>query len=183
MPNHLCTAGDDGVLARDGLRWEDGLTSPRKEPTVPAVSIRPLIGAAEYPALVAIWRGAVDATHDFLAEADRDEIEARLQSDYFPAVVLSVAERDGRPVGFSGMLDGTLEMLFVDAPQRGGGVGTALLAHAITEHGVTKVDVNEPNASAAGFYVHRGFEVVGRSETDEAGRPYPLLHLRLGRQS
>lgn len=155
----------------------------REEPTMSALSIRPSIGAAEYPALVAIWRGAVDATHDFLAEADRDEIEARLQSDYFPAVVLSVAERDGRPVGFSGVLDGTLEMLFVDATQRDGGIGTALLTHVIREHGVTKVDVNEQNVSAAGFYAHRGFEVVGRSETDEAGRPYPLLHLRLCRLS
>lgn len=126
-----------------------------------------------------IWRSAVDATHDFLAESDRDEIEGKLQSDYFPAVHLSVAELDGRAVGFSGVLDGSLEMLFVDATQRGGGIGTTLLIHAIEEHGVTKVDVNEQNVSAAGFYAHRGFEVVGRSETDEAGRPYPLLRLRL----
>lgn len=151
----------------------------RKEPVMPEVSVRPTIGAAEYPALTAIWRSAVDATHDFLAEADRDEIEARLQSDYFPAVVLSVAELGGRPVGFAGVLDESLEMLFVDATQRGGGVGTALLAHAIREHGIMTVDVNEQNTSAAGFYARRGFEVVGRSATDDAGRPYPLLHLRL----
>jgi putative acetyltransferase len=157
--------------------------SPRKGSTVPVLSIRPSVGAAEYPALAAIWRGAVDATHDFLAQADRDEIDARLQSDYFPAVVLSVAERDGRPVGFSGVLDGSLEMLFVDATQRDGGIGTALLDHAIGEHGVTRVDVNEQNDLAAGFYARRGFEVVGRSETDGAGRPYPLLHLRLRRPS
>jgi len=146
---------------------------------MPALTIRPSTGPAEYPALVAIWRGAVDATHDFLAAADRDEIEAALPSDYLPAVALSVAERDGRPVGFSGVLDGTLEMLFVDATQHGGGIGTALLTHAIREGGVTRVDVNEQNVAAAGFYVHHGFEVVGRSETDEAGRPYPLLHMRL----
>lgn len=144
-----------------------------------ALSIRPSIGAEEYPALVAIWRSAVDETHGFLADAHRDEIESHLQSDYFPAVTLSVADFDGRPVGFSGVLDGNLEMLFVDAAQRGGGIGTALLSHAITEHGVTAVDVNEQNDSAAGFYAHRGFEVVSRSETDEAGRPYPLLHLKL----
>ena len=54
-----------------------------------------MIGAAEYPVLAAIWRGTVDAAHDFLAGADRDEIEAMLESDYFPAVVLSVAEREG----------------------------------------------------------------------------------------
>lgn len=163
--------------------WHDGLMSSREKPTMPALSLRPSIGAAEYPALVAIWRSAVDATHDFLADAHRDEIESHLQSDYFPAVAISVAEIDGQPVGFSGVLDGNLEMLFVDATQRGGGIGTALLSHAITEHGVTKVDVNEQNVSAAGFYAHRGFEVVGRSETDEAGRPYPLLHLRLNRPS
>ncbi|MGB4134948.1 MAG: GNAT family N-acetyltransferase, partial [Microbacterium sp.] len=87
----------------------------------------------------------MDATHDFLADTDREEIEARLQTDYFPGVVLSVAERDGRPVGFSGVLDGTLEMLFVDATHRDGGIGTALLTHAVTEQGVTKVDVNEQN--------------------------------------
>lgn len=155
--------------------------SSQEEPATPPLNIRPSTGPAEYPALAAIWRGAVDATHDFLAEADRDEIEAKLPSDYLPAVVLSVAERDGRPVGFSGVLDETLEMLFVDASQRDGGIGTALLTHAIREHGVAKADVNEQNVSAAGFYAHRGFEVVGRSETDEAGRPYPLLHLRLSR--
>lgn len=133
--------------------------------------------------LVAIWRSSVDASHDFLEDADRAEIESHLESDYFPAVVLSVAERDGRPVGFAGVLDGNLEMLFVEAAERGTGVGTALLDHAITELGVTMVDVNEQNTAAAGFYAHRGFEVVGRNETDEAGRPYPLLHMRLADRS
>ncbi|WP_052460814.1 acetyltransferase [Microbacterium gorillae] len=144
-----------------------------------ALRIRPVIGAEDHPALVAIWRNAVDATHDFLAEADRDEIESRLGSDYFPAVHLFVAERDGHPVGFSGVLDGTLEMLFVDASARGSGVGTVLLTHAIEHQGVTTVDVNEQNVAAAGFYAHRGFAVIGRSATDDEGRAYPMLHLRL----
>lgn len=159
----------------------DGMMSPENEPTLPALNLRPTTGPAEYPALAAIWRSAVDATHHFLAEAHRDEIEAHLQADYFPAVTLTVAELDGQPGGFSGVLDGNLEMLFVDAAQRGSGIGTALLDNAIAEHGVTKVDVNEQNDSAVGFYMHRGFEVDGRSETDEAGRPYPLLHLKLSK--
>ena len=158
------------------------MSSP--QPSVPpALRIRASSGPEEHPALVAIWRGAVDATHDFLAEADRDDIEAKLQSEYFPAVVLSVAEQDGRPVGFAGTLDGNLEMLFIDASRRGAGIGTALLSYAITEHGVCRVDVNEQNASAAAFYTRRGFEIVGRSDTDEAGRPYPMLHLRLNPRS
>lgn len=147
---------------------------------MPELSIRPSTGIGEYPRLVAIWRSAVDATHGFLSATDRHDIEAHLASDYFPAVALSVAEIDGELVGFAGTLECGLEMLFVDAVQRGRGIGTALLSHAITERCVTRVDVNEQNALAADFYARRGFDVVGRSETDEAGRPFPLLHLRLG---
>ena len=39
--------------------------------------------------------------------------------------------------------------------------------------------MNEQNPRALGFYRRMGFEVVGRSELDELGNPYPLLHLRL----
>lgn len=146
---------------------------------MPALIIRPSTGAADYQALVTIWRSAVDATHDFLTAGDRDEIQAHLASDYFPAVVLSVAELNGKLAGFAGTRDGVLEMLFVDAARRGGGIGTALLIHAIAGHGVSRVDVNEQNAQAIAFYTRRGFTVVGRNNTDGAGRPYPLLHLRL----
>ena len=141
--------------------------------------VRPSRGPVDFAPLVAIWRSAVDATHEFLADADCDEVESRLESDYFPAVSLTVAELNGRPVGFAGVLDGNLEMLFIDAKQRGTGIGTSLLSHAINDHGVRYVDVNEQNRQAVEFYTRRGFQVVRRSETDDAGRPYPLLHLQL----
>lgn len=142
-----------------------------------AVRIRDCVGPAEYPRLVAIWRSAVDATHDFLAEADRAAIESQLADNYFPGVRLTVAEIDGDPVGFAGTAGENLEMLFVHADARGHGVGTALLDHAIAEPQVHLVDVNEQNEQAVGFYVRRGFVVTGRSERDDAGRPYPLLHM------
>ena len=142
------------------------------------ITIRPAT-AADHPTLVRIWRSAVEATHDFLADADRDAIESRLASDYFPAVTLVLAEIEDSPVGFAGALNGNLEMLFVDAAHRGAGIGTLLLDHAIAHHAVSRVDVNEQNTSATAFYDRRGFEVTGRSELDDAGRPYPLLHLRL----
>lgn len=140
-------------------------------------TIRPCHGPAEYPELVAIWRSAVRATHDFLEETDFHRIEGRLASAYFPAVFLIVAERDGRPVGFAGVADGALEMLFVSDTARGHGIGTALLDAATSEHGVTRVDVNEQNAGARRFYLARGFVEVGRSPVDGDGRPYPILHL------
>jgi len=143
------------------------------------LTIRPVQGSSEYPALVEIWRSAVRATHDFLAETDFERIESNLASAYFPAVTLIVAEHEGKPVGFAGSAEGNLEMLFVSNDVRGSGIGSALLAEAIANNGVTKVDVNEQNPGAHGFYASRGFVQVRRSELDGDGRPYPILHLEL----
>lgn len=142
--------------------------------------LRPTRGAEEYPALVEIWRSAVRATHDFLPASDFERIESNLAANYFPAVTLVVAEVDGQPVGFAGVADGGLEMLFVHDAARGRGVGSALLAETVAHLGVTRVDVNEQNPAAHSFYLGRGFREVGRSELDGDGRPFPLLHLELG---
>lgn len=141
--------------------------------------IRPCHGPVEYPQLVEIWRSAVRATHDFLAESDFASIEGKLATAYFPAVTLLVAKRDGQAVGFAGVLEGNLEMLFVTDECRGQGVGSALLAESITRYGVTAVDVNAQNPGATAFYLSQGFTQVGRSDVDGEGKPYPILHLAL----
>ncbi|MUL62989.1 GNAT family N-acetyltransferase [Mycobacterium sp. CBMA 234] len=133
----------------------------------------------DYPRLVEIWRSAIRATHDFLAEPDFWRIESNLASTYFPAVTLTIAERDGQAVGFAGTADGNLEMLFVSDDVRGSGIGSLLLAETIANDDVTKVDVNEQNSGAHGFYLSRGFTQVSRSELDGDGRPYPIIHLAL----
>lgn len=138
---------------------------------------RPATGPEDYPRLVEIWSSAVRATHGFLSPVDRDAIEAELVPSYFPNVTIHVVELDGRAVGFSGVSGTMLEMLFVDASHIGCGIGGLLLNHAIDALGVTRVDVNEQNGQAIDFYLHHGFRVSGRSETDGEGRPYPLLHL------
>ena len=73
--------------------------------------------------------------------------------------------------------EGHLEALFVDASARGLGVGKWLISHALSLHPDLSVDVNEQNHQAVGFYQHMGFQISGRSEQDNQGRPYPLLHL------
>lgn len=145
----------------------------------PELTIRPCRGTQEFPELVDIWQSAVRATHDFLAEPDFVRIRGNLASAYLPAVTLLVAERAGRLVGFAGVHEGSLEMLFVDDSRRGSGVGSALLDEVVASHGVRSVDVNEQNSGALGFYLSKGFKQVGRSELDGDGRPYPLLHLNL----
>ncbi|QAB19111.1 GNAT family N-acetyltransferase [Leucobacter muris] len=143
------------------------------------MNIRAGRGPQEHEALIEIWRSAVRATHDFLDESDFARIESHLASDYFPAVTLTVAEKNGRRVGFAGVRDGALEMLFVSDAVRGEGVGSALLAEVIENQAVSKVDVNEQNSGALGFYLSRGFAQIGRSELDGDGRPYPTIHMAL----
>ncbi|MEZ8351322.1 GNAT family N-acetyltransferase [Vibrio splendidus] len=71
------------------------------------------------------------------------------------------------------------EMLFVLNEVRGQGVGTVLLQHAIKQLAATKVDVNEQNPQAVGFYQHMGFKIESRSPIDDMGKPFPILHMTL----
>ena len=134
--------------------------------------------AEDYDALVDVWRQSVLASHHFLAKADFDEIEANLASAYFPAVELFGAMLGDRIVGFTGLSGDSIEMLFVLPEYQGRGVGSALIDFAIGR-GCRRVDVNEQNDAALRFYQRRGFAAVSRDDTDDAGRPYPIIHCRL----
>ncbi|MFB6720087.1 GNAT family N-acetyltransferase [Kribbella sp. NPDC056345] len=86
---------------------------------------------------------------------------------------------DGYLIGFVGVAEGNVEMLFLDPAYRGQGGGKLLLDHACKEFAATAVDVNEQNPQAVGFYEHYGFTLVGRSERDSTNKPYPILHYTL----
>jgi putative acetyltransferase len=137
------------------------------------------VDPAEHPRVVEVWEASVRATHDFLTE----EVIQFLKPYVGPALPLvelaCVRDRDGRLAGFVGVAEGKLEMLFLAPAVRGRGIGRRLLAHAIRDMAARTVDVNEQNAQAVGFYLRLGAEVVGRSELDGLGLPFPLLHLRL----
>jgi putative acetyltransferase len=85
--------------------------------------------------------------------------------------------------GFMGLSGSKMESLFLAPELQRRGAGRRLVRHAQALHGELTVDVNEQNAAACGFYEACGFVVEGRSELDEQGRPYPLLHLRLAAPS
>ena len=135
-------------------------------------------GKDDYSILVGIWERSVRATHKFLSQAVFNEIKASLEPLYFPNVDLYAVDDNGVLVGFIGLRSDTIEMLFIDSDRRNQGYGSALTDFAI-QKGATKVDVNEQNPSALNFYTATGFRIISRDETDDAGRPYPILHLSL----
>jgi putative acetyltransferase len=132
-------------------------------------------------AMFALWERAVRATHDFLGESEivalRAPVVHVLASD---AVRWWVFEEGTTVAGFLGVVGNSVEALFVDPALHGRGVGKALVAHAqrLNEGEALVVDVNEANTGALRFYERLGFAVVGRSDHDDDGRPYPLLHMR-----
>ena len=132
----------------------------------------------DYRTLAGIWERSVHATHLFLNEEDIEEIKSALIPEYFPNVDLYAASDGTVVAGFIGQRSDVVEMLFIDSPYRGEGYGSLLIDFA-KEKGATKVDVNEQNPSALGFYVAKGFRIIGRDDRDDAGRPYPILHMSL----
>ena len=135
---------------------------------------------ADHLKLLEIWEASVRATHDFLAEEDLQELKPLILEQYFNAVDLRCAKNGhGEIQGFCGVHDGNIEMLFIAPDARGKGVGAMLTANAIDEQGASKVDVNEQNVQALGFYQYIGFKVTGLSPVDGQGKAYPLLHMAL----
>lgn len=134
---------------------------------------------SDFNEITDVWEASVRATHDFLREEDILFFRPLILNEYLKAVDLYVVKSDGRIAGFTGLSDEAIEMLFIHPAFRGSGIGRELLQFAVRERSVTKVDVNEQNALAVGFYQKMGFSVKGRSETDGLGKPYPLLHMEL----
>lgn len=136
------------------------------------------IKETDYPRLIEIWESAVLNTHDFLKEEDFLYYKKQLPV-YFQYVTLVGFEQEGILAGFMGIAEENLEMLFVDNDYRGTGIGKKLIAYATANLHVTKVDVNEQNTQAVGFYKYMGFKIVRRSELDGEGKEYPILHMLL----
>ena len=129
--------------------------------------------------VVQIWRDAVDATHDFLSAEDRAAIDVQVQA-FLPQAPLWLAVDDqDRAIGFMGLSGSHIDALFIDPARRGKGVGRRLVEQAFALHPALTVDVNEQNAQAVGFYRRLGFVPTGHSPTDDQGRPYPLIHMKL----
>lgn len=135
----------------------------------------------EHDDLLDLWEASVRATHHFLKEENILFFKQTIhEHKYFELVELTCIRSENDSIlGFSGIIDDSLEMLFIHPDAIGKGIGKALLKHVIETKKIHKVDVNEQNARAVDFYLHHGFKVISRSELDGTGKPFPILHLEL----
>jgi putative acetyltransferase len=130
--------------------------------------------------LLDIWESAVKSTHAFLSDYDISQIKSEVRQILIKFKQLyGYCDDKGILQGFIGIEEQKIEMLFIDDNSRGKGIGKQLLEYAVSNLGAKFVDVNEQNEQGVGFYRHLGFHVVGRSESDGQGRPFPLLHLKV----
>lgn len=127
--------------------------------------------------LLEIWEQSVRVTHLFLLDAEVNGIKAYVPQALKSVEHLIVAETE-QPIGFMGVQNGRLEMLFLAPEKRGKGFGKQMLQYGIETYGITELTVNEQNPQAVGFYEHMGFETYKRTELDEEGDPYPLLYMK-----
>ena len=132
--------------------------------------------------LLEVWEDSVKATHLFLSSKEIENIKEYVPQALKEVSHLIIVENDNNtPIAFMGIEDTKIEMLFVKNNERGKGIGKKLLNYGISNYNVSELVVNEQNPNAKGFYEHLGFEEYKRSETDEQGNPYPILHMRLKR--
>jgi putative acetyltransferase len=142
------------------------------------------IPKSEYKNVVDVWEVSVRATHHFLQEEDIQFFKPLILNNYLDAVTLRCVKSDTNEIiAFFGVAENNLEMLFIHPNYRGKKIGKSLLDFAIAKFAVTKVDVNEQNEQAVGFYLYYGFEIISRSETDSFGKPYPILHMELNKKA
>ena len=130
--------------------------------------------------LLKVWESSVKATHLFLSEDKIESIKKYVPQALKEIPFLIIVKNGNRiPVGFMGVAEQHLEMLFISHEERGKGLGKGLFEYGIEKYSVNDLAVNEQNPLAKGFYEHMGFEVYKRTECDKQGNPYPLLYMKL----
>ena len=100
--------------------------------------------------LLDVWESSVKATHLFLSAGEINNIKQYVPQALKDVPVLVIAENDNEnPIGFMGIADKMLEMLFVSNEYRGQGAGKQLLQYGIENYSI-----------------------------NEQGSPYPLLYMK-----
>ncbi len=128
--------------------------------------------------MLALWEQSVLATHDFLLPADFEEIKRSVASIPFHELHVFCLTNIDTVIGFIGVANKKIEILFLAPDFFGRGLGQKLLHFAVEKLDADQLDVNEQNWKAVRFYQKFGFETYERTNEDDQGRNYPLLRMK-----
>jgi len=135
--------------------------------------------------LLLLWEKSVRKSHLFLTDAKIIDLIPFVKAALYEIQHLILAknenenENENEIMGFMGIAGDKIEMLFLAPEYFAKGVGKELVNIALNKYHVAKVDVNEQNPDAIGFYKHLGFEVFDRIERDAQGEPFPILEMMM----
>ena len=147
----------------------------------PRVTLRPYSKADE-DAAIELWRHTWQQHYPHIDFTRRvDWWRARWRNELVPAATVSVAEADGRMVGFVTVYPktGYLDQIVV-APEAWGSDAAAMLmdeARRISPGGLD-LNVNADNARAIRFYEKQGFVDVGETVNEISGAPVRMMRWR-----
>jgi GNAT superfamily N-acetyltransferase len=143
------------------------------------------LGDGDGAAVAAVF-GAARAEMSYLpvlhtADEDRAFFTDEVLGSGSHDVTVAEAEVGGVIVAFSAVQGGWLEHLYVTPSWQGRGIGSALLAQAMSEHpGGLDLWVFEPNVQAAALYARCGFVAVERTDGGRNEERVPDVRMRWG---
>jgi len=120
--------------------------------------------------LLDVWYRASLIAHWFLSEEFLEVERRQIAEDWLPVSETTVAETDGRVVGFLSLVGNEVGGIFVDPEYQGRGIGRALMDHARRARPHLELVVFEDNLMGRRFYDAYGFLQVDRQIHAEYGR-------------
>ncbi|QHT65248.1 GNAT family N-acetyltransferase [Rhodocytophaga rosea] len=129
--------------------------------------------------ILSVWEKSVRATHNFVKPSDIDYYKQSVKEIDFCSLSVYCLTNENKVVGFIGVADLKIEMLFLDPDYIGQGLGKKLMNFALNDLKADQVDVNEQNSNAVKFYSKFGFTPYEKTEKDREGKDYPILKMKL----
>lgn len=134
---------------------------------------------SHFEEIMSVWEDSVRGSHAFIREEDIAIYKPLIHKGALHQFEFWGIQKKGKLAGFMGLSADKIAMLFLRPDFIGQGLGRQLIEFATQEKKKKYIDVNEENLRALGCYQHMGFEVIGRDEKDDCGRPHPVLYMQL----
>lgn len=129
-------------------------------------------GPADIPAVAALFARSRAAALPFLPVLHTAEQDLLFFGGYLSRGTITLAEEQGRLLGFVAETPGWIDHLYLEPDMRGRGIGTRLLDGVKSRQDRLELWCFEQNAPACGFYAAQGFMKVRRTPGDnEEGLP------------